>query len=769
MSFIHGYLLAGLVLVGVPILLHLIMRQKPKQLAFPAFRFLRQKARINQRKIRLQHWLLLALRMLLIAALCFALAQPRLSADRVPFGGEQAVAAVFVFDTSPSMEYTVAGTTRLDEAKRRARDLLNDLSASSQIVVLDTADDAEDDSDQWPDSAHARTQIESLHVRPANAPVNRQIERAYRLLQKRGDSPDAPPRFLFIFSDRTRESWDAGAAKRLQPVEGVNTVYVDVGVDNPKDLSIDKLEIVPPVVAPGGKVTINATVRATGDKHVNELSCQLDPEPESGRLPDKQPVELDKGASQIISFERVAPAKPEGVKEAAVHVVVRLGTKDWTDALPSNNVRHATFLVRDKRKILTVVTALPPADHRLIWEAAVNNAPGGFQCDLKTVADAEKLDVAELKKTYHAICLFQVVQIAPQWWHTLARFVENGGGLAIVPGGEEMLRKADAMKPLFEEFNDNGLADKVELLPARFRSLVTIGADQLGVPWTGFNRQHPITAPFAEWSRSTSPWLIDPQTQPRAYRYWVVEPVKDKGITIAAYADEQTHPALLERQVGRGRVLLFTTQLANPRSADDQVERPWQNYWSDNRGAFGLPLVDLTCRYLAGESSAPELNYLCGQPVTVAIPPAPYTTPFTLQGPGLTPSENNVPVPDNSPALPITHTLGPGHYTVLDGNRVPFAGFSLNVRPEEYNLERVPVADIEAALGKDTVLTPGPSLDLRQLLKTRWAPPFDLLPYLMMFLLLALAVESLIANFFYRRQAPADAAAPAPAAKEVAA
>src|SRR5947209_2618985 len=138
MSFIHGYLLAGLVLVGVPILLHLIMRQRPKQLAFPAFRFLRQKARVNQRKIRLQHWLLLALRMLLIAALCFALAQPRLSADRVPFGGEQAVAAVFVFDTSPSMDYTVAGTTRLDEAKRRARDLLNDLSATSQIVVLDT-------------------------------------------------------------------------------------------------------------------------------------------------------------------------------------------------------------------------------------------------------------------------------------------------------------------------------------------------------------------------------------------------------------------------------------------------------------------------------------------------------------------------------------------------------------------------------------------------------------------------------------------------------
>src|SRR5262245_58659904 len=114
MSFIHWYLLGGLVLVGVPILLHLIMRQTPKRLPFPAFRFLQQKARINQRKIRLQHLLLLALRVLLIAVICFALARPRLSANRVPFGGEQAVAAVLVFDTSASMEYTSGDQTRLD-------------------------------------------------------------------------------------------------------------------------------------------------------------------------------------------------------------------------------------------------------------------------------------------------------------------------------------------------------------------------------------------------------------------------------------------------------------------------------------------------------------------------------------------------------------------------------------------------------------------------------------------------------------------------------
>ena len=62
MTFIHGYLLAGLVLAGVPILVHLIMRQKPRVLPFPAFRFLRQRALTNRRTLRLRHLLLMLLR-----------------------------------------------------------------------------------------------------------------------------------------------------------------------------------------------------------------------------------------------------------------------------------------------------------------------------------------------------------------------------------------------------------------------------------------------------------------------------------------------------------------------------------------------------------------------------------------------------------------------------------------------------------------------------------------------------------------------------------
>src|SRR5437667_10386067 len=175
MSFIHPILLGGLALVSLPVIIHLIMRQQPKRLIFPAFRFLKQQLKVNQRKLRLRHWLLLAFRMLLIALMCLALARPRLFSERLlGLNTEQAAVFVLVIDTSPSMEYTVAGKSRLDEAKSRALELVDELGASSRVAVIDTAEPA----GEWsPTAAAARERALDLQVRPANQPVTAAIER----------------------------------------------------------------------------------------------------------------------------------------------------------------------------------------------------------------------------------------------------------------------------------------------------------------------------------------------------------------------------------------------------------------------------------------------------------------------------------------------------------------------------------------------------------------------------------------------------------------
>src|SRR6266511_1263614 len=187
MSFVHPLLLVGLLLIGIPVLIHLIMQQKPKHLAFPAFRFLQKRHRV-------------VLRILLIAFLCLALARPRLFSERLTLlGADNPVAVAMVFDTSSSMEYTADRKTRLEEAQQRARELLDELPEGSRVAVLDSADLG----GEWLPLAQAREAVEKLQLRPANAPVTRQLVQALRMFENLGqeDEPGAepPPRFLYVF------------------------------------------------------------------------------------------------------------------------------------------------------------------------------------------------------------------------------------------------------------------------------------------------------------------------------------------------------------------------------------------------------------------------------------------------------------------------------------------------------------------------------------------------------------------------------------------
>jgi hypothetical protein len=226
MTFVFPLIMGGLVLAGVPILLHLIMRQKPKHLMFPAFRFLLKRHRTNLRKLRLRHLLLLALRVLLVVLACLALAQPKLYTNRRVNPRDQPVAAVLVIDTSVRMGYVLEGkpgwpdATKplkvLDEARRRATELLNQLHKDSRVVVLDTAESKK----VWMSCDDARERIKKLIVRPANAPVTRRLGEAYGLLEKlsqhRDPAQSTLPRFLFVFSDRTKPSWETAQLKRCQ-------------------------------------------------------------------------------------------------------------------------------------------------------------------------------------------------------------------------------------------------------------------------------------------------------------------------------------------------------------------------------------------------------------------------------------------------------------------------------------------------------------------------------------------------------------------------
>jgi hypothetical protein len=136
-AFAAPWVLVGLVAASVPILLHLFARREPPTVDFPAVRYLSETARTHQRRLTVQHWLLLLLRTALIMVLVLAAAGPSISSPRA--GGHAPSALVLVLDNSPSSGVTQGGVPLLDRLRMAAGRVLQRADGQDALWLL-TAD-----------------------------------------------------------------------------------------------------------------------------------------------------------------------------------------------------------------------------------------------------------------------------------------------------------------------------------------------------------------------------------------------------------------------------------------------------------------------------------------------------------------------------------------------------------------------------------------------------------------------------------------------------
>jgi hypothetical protein len=135
-AFAAPWALLGLAAALVPILLHLFARREPPTVEFPAVRYLSETARVHQRRLNLQHWLLLLARTLLIVLLVLAAAGP--TSPRGRAGSHAPTAMVLILDNSLSSGVTAGGVPALDGLKRAARDILDRATPDDRLWLVTT-------------------------------------------------------------------------------------------------------------------------------------------------------------------------------------------------------------------------------------------------------------------------------------------------------------------------------------------------------------------------------------------------------------------------------------------------------------------------------------------------------------------------------------------------------------------------------------------------------------------------------------------------------
>jgi hypothetical protein len=731
MGFVHGYLLAGLVMVSLPVLFHLLMRQKPKRIKFPAIQFLIQKQNKNQRRMNIQHWLLLLLRMLVVALVCLALSRPRITMGDFSFGRDQQIAAVMIFDTTPSMDYKIGDKTRLDEARFQAGKFLDEISPESKIAIIDLSSSRENASPGTQEWLPGRRQIEQklaeLKTHAAGASLASQVNFACKLLKTLGDGEGVPPKFIFIFSDRTAQSWTGMDGTSVSIPKDVSTVYFDVGEDNPAELAIDNMVVEPVVAEPGGVINVRLVLRSTGMDHKALVNCSIDNLPGDLKIADKKSYLCPKGVSTEANFELPVPKLEKlEVGPQYFQLVAKLAS---TDAWDANDKRFATFQVRPKSSILILAE---DAKTPRIMRAALD-ALGSFKSETRILQGAAPLKLDDLS-TFKTVVLFQVNKLEPALVQKLMAYVKSGGGLAVVPG--------PSLNP-----ESYGTAEARDLLPLNYASFERIPAGKPGYWLGGFDGANGLTAPFKDWIASADPDFNRPELRPIVVGRWKVQPLQDASVLASYIIDGGlADAAIVEKSVGAGKVVGFTTPLDG---GNMEGNRRYNNYWQDS--SFGLILVDRTAKYLAGEARLPELDFISGQPVVIPISTALLKSPLQLRGPGLSPAESTINLGENRETLVLRQPVEPGNYQLLDNKERQLCAFSVNLPTEESYLEKIAIEKVEELLGKGSVVPLGKDADLTERIRQNYRPPLELMPWLLLLLPLVMAMESLTANKFYKK------------------
>lgn len=140
MSFLHPLLLLGLPLVALPIIIHLINQRRFQSIRWGAMMFLLQANRMSRGYSRLRQWLIMAMRMLAIAGLIFAVSRPLASGWLGLTAGGRPDTTIVLLDRSPSMQQSGAGVaqSKLEAARRQLAQTLSMLGPGRLVLIENT-------------------------------------------------------------------------------------------------------------------------------------------------------------------------------------------------------------------------------------------------------------------------------------------------------------------------------------------------------------------------------------------------------------------------------------------------------------------------------------------------------------------------------------------------------------------------------------------------------------------------------------------------------
>jgi hypothetical protein len=687
--------------VSAPIVIHLIMRTKPRKIIFPPLRFVKKTHQANISKLRLKHLILLLMRMAAVAAIVVLIAHAEVPEWSQRPNESLTASVVVIVDNSASMTYKPDGqTTLLTLARKAAQQVLDSLPKGSQAGVIATSEGASAPVRLLADPKGWSERISGIPETFDSHDVGGGLKRAVAALSDANLARDRKE--VYLITDLTVRSWRdvpavAGAGDaRFFILNVAGAERVNIGLGEPA------LETHVPAHE---KVEVRTKLISTRLGGQMTVQLRLD-----GNTVDTQTVLVEKDATAAVTL-RCEPDPAEPIH----HGSVRLASPAQ-DPLEMDNERF--FTVRVGAAIKGLVVREPPTAGRedpthLLMASALLGEERWMKTETITV---DRLDASRLADA-RVVILEDASSVTVPQWQAMEKFVREGGTLWIVSGS--------LMSVSVDSYNSPAAQ---ALMPVTLTSLEELPKE---VGWRIMDAGDPMIEPFVSGRNA-------PLTQVQCRRRFAVRSVAPEARAIVQYADLGGPPAIVVRPVGQGQVLFWNF---SPAPAFSNLAPLVQ---------FPI-LAQQVVRLYAAESTI-NMMQTWGRKVVIPLPKgygrsgaATVRKPFQLQ-------DEPCPPPDagNKTLTLLADRLGPWTIRLAGGDPHGLEGFSVNVDLAESDLTPVAPKDVEAKFPAKHVMIGGKLSDFAQGQQTV-SVSLDLTTPLVLALLLLLTVESFFANRFYKQ------------------
>jgi hypothetical protein len=635
MNFVNPLFWLGALAAGIPILLHLIKRERALRIEFPTLMFLRRVSRKTIRYQKLRHLLLLLMRILACLFLVLAFLRPYRDIPRAAASsGRVSVAHILLLDNSLSMGYG----DRWDRARKAAAEIARGVQRGDRVSLLEFSDQT---LVRVPPTVESSAVVEEIEreVQLTDRPTR--YAQALKMAEKIALDAGTGRRIIHLISDFQKSGW-AADEQEFRLGSSTELERIDVGSDKFSNLTIGDVRVIEVAEGAEGSLRLKfALVNfGTEDRKSVRLSLSLD-----GRGALEKRTDIGTGEVQAEEFQ--LPGLTAGAHQVVIEV---------EDSRLARDNRYSMVLeTRGRTQVLAVEDPAPgpgarPASYFL---SRALNVPVLSRYQLISVPPA-RLDSSGVPSG--SLVIWNNASGASTGVQKkLQDFVSGGGGLVVVvaDGG----RAAE-----FNRTFATWLPVKADVPSGAERGAGWRGEDY--VLLTDLRMDHPVFRPFSEPHSGSF-------SAARFYRH--AKLVLSEGADALAHFDNGD-PALVSVARDKGRIVIFAS------SADDSAnDLPLK--------AVYAPFWQQTLRFLdnvSEESHSVEIGSI--------VSPRKYLLETALrQGRGgldsgqaivvLDPSRQRVPIPAGSDSVIMDRV---GFYEVRTANQS--TSIAVNPVPRESDL-----------------------------------------------------------------------------------